>query len=350
MVEKIFALYSDVGGKYVALMPYWVYFDNHKYKSEYFDRSIMMPFEFTEMPVPAAYDAVLRIEYGDYMRVVKGGGVHDYPCYEGQENHLIEIVDDYPFKYKFDKNDLKNEERADREKPRTQAVKFLEVMNQAHQAIVVMLAKKEYSTVLSLLESCQNGAINIGTLLEKRYGEGFATVKLLEEYCEIIYQIGDLVGQADESGELPLGIEDIAAYLTEIYVAISDSVKQIPDRKEIVFMPVRAEDWPALDSVWRAAKAEENTDVYVMPIPYYGRTALGGLAEKHYEGDLFPEYLDIVNYEEFDIEIVHPDEIIIQNAYDQCNYTTSIEPKFQQKNQGSYGKACVYPVVQGGRD
>jgi phosphorylcholine metabolism protein LicD len=342
MVEKIFGLYSDIGGKHVALMPYWTYFNNHKYPSELFDKTIMMPFEFTELPVPAAYDAVLRIEYGDYMKVVKGGGVHEYPCYEKQENHFIESVNEYPFKYKFKKEDLENPERAKMEKPRKQAVDFLEVMNQAHQAIIVMLAKKQYETVLSLLESCQNGAINIGNLLEKRYGEGFGTVKLLEEYCEIIYQIGELPGQVDEAGNLPISVEDIAGYLTEIYVAVSNSVKQIPDRKEVVFMPVRAEDWPALDSVWRAAKSEENTDVYVMPIPYYERKSLAQFGDKHYEGDLFPKYLDIVNYEDFGLEIMHPDEIIIQNPYDKCNYTTCIEPKYFSDNIKAHTEKLIY--------
>jgi hypothetical protein len=154
--------------------------------------------------------------------------------------------------------------------------------------------------------------------------------------------VGELLGQVDEAGNLPLGVEDIASYLTEIYVAVSNSVKQIPDRKEVVFMPVRAEDWPALDSVWRAAKSEENTDVYVMPIPYYERKSLAQFGDKHYEGDLFPEYLDIVNYEEFGLEVMHPDEIIIQNAYDKCNYTTCIEPKYFSDNIKAHTEKLIY--------
>jgi hypothetical protein len=167
-------------------------------------------------------------------------------------------------------------------------------------------------------------------------------VKLLEEYCEIIYQIGELIGQANEAGNLPLSVQDIASYLTEIYVAVSNSVNQIPDRKEVVFIPVRAEDWPALDSVWRASKSEENTDVYVMPIPYYERKSLAQFGDKHYEGDLFPEYLDIVNYEEFGLEVMHPDEIIIQNAYDKCNYTTCIEPKYFSENIKVHTEKLIY--------
>jgi hypothetical protein len=107
-------------------------------------------------------------------------------------------------------------------------------------------------------------------------------------------------------------------------------------------MPVRAEDWPALDSVWRAAKSEENTDVYVMPIPYYERKSLAQFGDKHYEGDLFPKYLDIVNYEDFGLEIMHPDEIIIQNPYDKCNYTTCIEPKYFSDNIKAHTEKLIY--------
>jgi hypothetical protein len=79
-----------------------------------------------------------------------------------------------------------------------------------------------------------------------------------------------------------------------------------------------------------------------MPIPYYERSALGSMMDKHYEGELFPEYLDIVDYENFDIEIMHPDEIIIQNAYDQCNYTTIIEPKYFSKKIKAHTEKLIY--------
>ncbi len=347
MVEKIFALYSQNRGKYVALMPYWVYFNNHKYPAECFDKTVMMPFEITEMPVPAAYDAVLRIEYGDYMKIYKGGGVHEYPCYEKQENHLIKALKkeghEYIFKYKFDIEDTKNENRIKHDRPRVQTDNYVELINQAHQAILKSIIDGRFEETISLLTACQEGAIQIGNMLEKYYGEGFATVKVLEEYCEIIFQIGELVGEASDTGVLGLPIADIGQYLLEIFRAIKTSVEEnVIDRKEILFMPVKANAWGTLDGLWKKAKEDPNNHVVVMPIPYYERNAVGGPTTMHYEGKDFPEYLEIVNYEDYDLVFRHPDEIYIHNAYDQCNYSTSIAPQYYTSNIKQYTDKLIY--------
>lgn len=342
-VEKLFALYSGRGGKNVALMPYWVYFDNHKYPAEYFDKTVMMPFEVTELPVPAAYDGVLRIEYGDYMKINKGGGVHSYPFFTGQEEHLMKLVPNYPFKYVFSEDDVKNDGRIVREKPKQQGENMVKLFEQAHNAIVQTMSRGQYDEAVRLLQACQDGAINIGNMLEEHFGQGFVTVGILEEYCEIVYQVYELAVSAAQEGQGPVDMSGIGACLEEILCHIRDSVnKDIPDRREILFMPVHAAAWGALDSVWRAAKEDSDCDVYVMPIPYFERTATGSQGELHYEGALFPDYLDIVDYNTYDLERKHPDVIFIQNAYDQCNYTTSILPRFFSGNIKRFTDKLVY--------
>ncbi len=37
---------------------------------------ITLPFEFTEIPCPKKYDPIMRTQYGDYMKFVKGGQIH----------------------------------------------------------------------------------------------------------------------------------------------------------------------------------------------------------------------------------------------------------------------------------
>lgn len=341
--EKLFALYSNKGGKNVALMPYWIYFNNHKYPAEYFDKTIMMPFETTELPVPAAYDGVLQIEYGDYMKIYKGGGVHGYPFFTGQEEHLMKLVPNYPFKYVFSTDDIKNNERIVREKPKQQGENMVKLFEQAHNAIVQSMSRGQYEEAVQLLLACQNSAINIGGMLEEHFGQGFVTVGILEEYCEIIYQVYELAVSAAQEGQNSMDMSGISACMEEILCHIRDSVnKDIPDRKEILFMPVKASAWDAFDSVWRAAKEEPDCDVYVMPIPYFERTATGSQGELHYEGELFPDYLDIVDYNTYDLESKHPDIIFIQNAYDQCNYTTSILPRFFSGNIKKFTDKLVY--------
>ena len=46
------------------------------WNKEWFDEMITLPFEFTEIPCPKEYDPILRTQYGDYMKFVKGGQIH----------------------------------------------------------------------------------------------------------------------------------------------------------------------------------------------------------------------------------------------------------------------------------
>lgn len=46
------------------------------WNKEWFDELIVLPFENTQMPCPKEYDPVLRTQYGDYMKHVKGGQFH----------------------------------------------------------------------------------------------------------------------------------------------------------------------------------------------------------------------------------------------------------------------------------
>ncbi len=71
-------------------MIYWVSDDDHKYKLEYFKEMIELPFENIRIQAPAMYDAVLKVEYGDYMKLARKGGQKD----QGRHyciDHLIRI-------------------------------------------------------------------------------------------------------------------------------------------------------------------------------------------------------------------------------------------------------------------
>lgn len=341
--EKIFSLYSRKKGKHVALMPYWVYFDNHKYPVEYFEKTIMMPFETTEIPVPAAYDGVLRIEYGDYMKINRAGGVHGYPFYTEQEQYLIDLIPEYHFKYKFSKEHLKNPVRDAYQSPKKQAENFVGLMNQAHGAIIKTIEAGQYDTTNQLLLSCQNSAVQIGTLLEDKYGIGFATVGFLEQYCEVIYQVFEMVQEVSQDESKHIDVADLEGFLQEILGAIAYSIEHdIPKKKEILFISTKASAWDAFDSVWRAAKEDGSCDVYVMPVPYYERNSVGGKKDTHFEKDLFPDYLEVIDYESYDIEKHHPDVIFIQNPYDECNYTTNILPRFFSANIKGFTDKLVY--------
>lgn len=343
IAERLFALYSDVGGEYVALMPYWVHKNNHKYPAKLFDKTIMLPFEYIQIPAPAAYDAVLRIEYGDYMTIYKNGGVHGYPFFVNQEEFLMEQINSYPFKYKFSMDHLENDIRKEYKSPRKQAQEFLSLMLYAHGSLIKLIEEGRYDEATDLLTSCQNSAIQIGTLLEDRYGEGFATVGVLEQYCEVIYEVYGMIRQVEDNSENFIDTNDLRQFLADVAALYSNSINNdIPKRKEILFIGAKADAWKAFDSIYRAACADPECDVYVMPVPYYMRNALGAKMDRYYEKDLFPDDLNLVDYSEYNIKKKHPDIIFIQNPYDQCNYTTCLESDYFSSNLKGYTEKLVY--------
>lgn len=342
LVDKLFSMYTSNKGKNVALMHYWVQEDNHKYPREYFDDVIMMPFENIKLPVPISYDGVLRIEYGDYMKINRQGGVHGYPLFEEQEKFLMELVPEYHFKYEFKKKHLENPVRDAYVSPKKQAENFVDIMSQAHKLILQTIEQGNYDSANQLLMSCQNSAIQIGTLLEEHYGLGFATVGVLEQYCEVIYQVFEMVQEVSQEGGT-IDTADLEGFLQEMLVNIAVSIEQdIPKNKKVLFIGCKAAAWDAFDSVWRAAKEEPDTEVYVMPVPYYERNAVGGAKAMHFEGGEYPDYLDIVDYETYDIGVEHPDVIFIQNPYDECNYTTNVMPAFYSERLKGLTDKLIY--------
>ena len=97
---------------------------------------------------------------------------------------------------------------------------------------------------------------------------------------------------------------------------------------EVVFFPYKVSMWDSLESIWFAARDDENCDAYVVPIPYYDRLPNGEFGTMHYEGNLYPEYVPIVNWCDYDTENRHPDIIYVHTPYDARNYVTSIHSDF----------------------
>ncbi len=116
------------------------------------------------------------------------------------------------------------------------------------------------------------------------------------------------------------------------------------ERKEIVFLPYRASTWKAIEGLWRAAMEDSAYDVYVVPVPYYERTAVGGYKEEmvYYEGDKYPDYVPITNFNDYIFDERKPDVIITQNPYDDCNCATSVHPFFYAKNLKNFTNKLVH--------
>lgn len=214
----------------------------------------------------------------------------------------------------------------------------LNLLDRAHDAIKKALETKNTECALMLLEQTQDLAIQIGGMIEEALGEDFATVGILESYCEQIYQTYEMIRQ-----QQALNINKTCKRLQKELIRIENSVKNdIHVRVTAVFLPYKASMWDSLESVWKAADADPDCDAYVIPIPYFDKNPDGSFKEAFYEGNLYPDYVPITRYDAYDFEAHRPDMILIHNPYDDSNYVTSVHPFFYSSNLKNFTDNLVY--------
>lgn len=206
----------------------------------------------------------------------------------------------------------------------------------AHKEIKKLIDKRDHENVEIILGDCQETAVQIGTVIEQSEGEGFVTVKHLEEYCEALYEVSQRIGDGYNGNKAQKALD-------KKLIAAENSVKSdIVIRLEVVFLPYKCAMFDSLWSIFTAADSDPLCDAYLIPIPYYDRNPDGSLGEFHYEGNEYPADLHITHYEAYDIAARKPDVIYIHNPYDDCNYVTSVDPRYYSRELKKYTDMLVY--------
>ena len=214
----------------------------------------------------------------------------------------------------------------------------IKLLSQTHLQIRNSIEKKEKFIAMDLLEQCQEVAIELGNKIEQIEGENFVTIPLLESYCEVVYTSYEKLRQTDH-----INNDKIYKNLHKSLIQIENSVtNDIKIHREVVFLPYKASMWDSLESIWIAASEDLDCDAYVIPIPYYDKNPDGSFKELHYEGNMYPDYVPITDYQTYDFEHRHPDIIFIHNPYDEYNYITSVHPFFYSKNLKKFTDTLVY--------
>lgn len=203
--------------------------------------------------------------------------------------------------------------------------------------IVAKNQKSNISVETETLVDCQDAAIEIGNEIERIRQRGEEIVRLLEAYCENLYQMNCSREDANQCRKLT---KKIQRQLLQIRNKVKYDLPE--DKKQVVFLPYKASMWDSLESIWKAADADPNCESYVIPIPYYDRNADGSFGTEHYEGDEYPDYVPVTHYNDYDFEECHPDVIFIHNPYDQYNNVTSVHPFFYSKNLKQFTDLLVY--------
>lgn len=324
IVVSLYALYHEDESEKIALMPLWEENGAQVYPKEYYQEMVRLPFDRTTIPVPVAYDSVLKQKYGDYMKMVRKGGSHDYPYYKKQMAIMEEQQTSFP-SFSYDdrtkrKTGLEAERQDEFEKNWRENLSILE---NAHAGIAKLLFIQEYETAKQLLLKCQECAISLGNQIENEYVDVQDVIQLLEEYCELVFQIYELLQQEEEPN--PEGVYQL---LQEQLGKVTEELrKEHLKKRKIVFVVDKFSRWDSLEMIWQEAKEDVRNAVSVIVVPYYYKRLDGTILEEHYEKDLF-ENIEVLDYRQIDLEKYHPDVIYINTPYDEYNYFASIHPGF----------------------
>ena len=203
-----------------------------------------------------------------------------------------------------------------------------------HEECAQKLSAREYEIVQEALGDCQEAAVQIGHVIERSEGEGTASVACLEQYCETLYQISQQLESVT-----PRALKN---RLETMLNKAEAETKQLKIKKEVVFLPYKASMLDSLESVYLAAREDEDCDAYVVPIPYFDKNPDGSFGQMHYEGNEYPSNIEITHYEDYHLEERRPDTIYIHNPYDNWNYVTSVPERYFSSNLKKYTEQLVY--------
>jgi hypothetical protein len=209
-----------------------------------------------------------------------------------------------------------------------QAFEMLNVLDEAHNEIRVLSDSGNKSAVVGLLSEAQDC---VSSLCE------FLRLQTLDEaagaYYNELYETSLLETDA---------ISQAIGRLDSCLSGITSVIDTEPLKKETVFFPYKADMWDSFESIWIAAKEDENCETFVVPIPYYSTEEIGKYMTLHCDAAGFPPYVPVLDWETYNLEERKPDVAYIHNPYDDHNYVTKIHERFCSSNLKKFVELLVY--------
>lgn len=194
-----------------------------------------------------------------------------------------------------------------------------------------VLNNNEY---INSLTQCQEYAVNIGNIIENSDCNDKNIVPLLENYCEVLYELS-LINPASERIYKIKLIDDLINNVESL-------IGKIAGKYRIVFLPYKAQMWDALESVWLAAKDDDRCECDVIPIPYFEFDKRKNEWHLAYDGNEFPSYVPITPYQTYSIRELKPDAAYIHYPYDGSNTVTRIHPAYYSDELKKYVNKLIY--------
>lgn len=188
---------------------------------------------------------------------------------------------------------------------------------------------------MKLLEEYQQSVITVGDTIDRCASaeESAGMILELQDYCEEIYQ---MVNCMEEAPAFRRQLET----LRRTQRRVGDLLESMPVRTEMLFLPYKFSMWDSLESVYLAARRDENCEAVVMPIPYLEQNQNKEM-EWQYEINDF-KGLPTVSFKDYNIDEHRPDVIFIHNPYDGYNNVTSVATEFYSSELKKYCRFLVY--------
>ncbi len=357
VVEILFGWFKEnEADELTQLFPFGLKPGGFRVSKKCYEQALELPYENRRIPVPIQYCEMLEKKYGDYMRLVRDAGGHDYPFFEAQKKQLQAVLDFPMPAYKYSSDQLKCEK--DNNGYKNLLKEMLHSLEQTVSNLKQVCSVREKEQLIQKnivqLENMQQTAIDMGTLIESVKGEGTKTVKGLEELCELIYECSVQLGQSD----------DIAACITAMQNKIAEAEQllqtELLTQNEAVIFIDKAEHWQYIEWYWKKLIKTGNTGIFIVPLPYFYKKYDGTCYASKYEFEEIKKCIDcsmqqsqdknvesctkVVDYNEFDVKLHHPEQIIIQNPYDEWNQAITLPEDFYSRNLQKYTDQLVYIV------
>lgn len=194
-----------------------------------------------------------------------------------------------------------------REHMKQQIKDMLSTLGRAEAILDSRTKKKEEEDVVRLLEDMQASAIAIGSAIEQVEGDGTETVKLLEDYCELLWQYM----MEEDLKERFRRVRLLAGKRGEINASLESGFEV---RLEIVFLVCRSQGWKQMERFYCLMK--DKADCYVLTAAYKEGSAGGKEHAIHGESGTIPDSVRVLGFEDYDFQERKPDMVFVDGPYD----------------------------------
>ncbi len=354
--EKCAEVPGEKSNTLIQMVPWGLKKYTHcRYPKEEYNKSVRLPFEYMDIPVPLHYDHLLTQRYGNYMEIHKAGGAHEYPFFEKQITDFEKLLGFSLPKYtlntknteKYSSYSVFNNEHTttstDNDTWKSLLKEGFEHLSAFNSTIIEFdsISSNNNNDIQSILDcicDAQDLAIDMGNMIESVKGEKSTFISPINDYCEALYHLYKSLLESFEDHSA----FNLQKIVSSSFDLLSDNIETLLSRKEVVFLPFKSSAWDSFEEVFEVYANDENTDVYVIPIPYYFKEYDGSLSDIRYDLNSYPTELNAIPFDTLSLNFLHPDIIFIQNPYDELNATTSIHPDFYSSKIKDYTNNLIY--------